>query len=102
MWPSGGAEGCFQGRLTAHSAAIMFAFVMLIGGSLSVRAEETYTSPDGKLTFSLARRWQAENAGDRVRLTAPDGTTYYVLRDTVSVLPGDSPAANPELKARAI
>jgi hypothetical protein len=74
---------------------------LLFGGAYRAGAEETYTAPDGKLTFSYPQRWQAENAGERVRLTAPDGTHYFLLRDTISSLPGDSPAANPEMKTRA-
>ena len=82
----------------------LFAAMGLVGlmaSPIPVRADN-YTAPDGKLTFSYPRRWQADNDGQRVRLTAPDGTRYFVLRDTVAATPGDSPAANAELKARAL
>jgi len=75
--------------------------VILPGGIEHAKAEETYTAPDGKLTFTFPRRWTTENVGDRVRITASDGSHFLMLKDTISVLPGESPAANPELKSRA-
>ena len=97
--------GLSRNSLPAGAALTLLTFslglALLVGGTHGARAEETYTSVDGKLTFSFPRRWQAETVGQRVRLTAPDGTHYFLDHDTISALPGDSPAANPELKTRA-
>jgi hypothetical protein len=79
----------------------VFGAFLLLGSSRSARAEDVYTAPDGKLTFSFPRRWTAENIGDKVRITAPDGTRFFLLKDTISAVPGESPAANPELRPRA-
>lgn len=88
-------------RLSARAIGVAIGLTLLLGICRSARAEDTYTAPDGKLVFSYARRWQVENVGDRVRLTAPDGTHFFLLRDTITSPSGDSPAANSELMARA-
>ncbi|HLJ53419.1 MAG TPA: c-type cytochrome domain-containing protein [Chthonomonadaceae bacterium] len=62
---------------------------------------DTFTSADGALAFEFPRRWQAEADGARIRITAPDGSHFFVTRDSISTLPGASPAANPDLNARA-
>ncbi len=98
---AGRAAG-FWPPVTISTARTLAAWglVGLLAGPSPARAD-TYTAPDGSLVFSYPRRWQAENDGPRIRITAPDGTHYFLLRDTISSLPGDSPAANPEMKVRA-
>ncbi len=76
--------------------------IIVSGSSYPLRAEETLIAPDGNLTIHYPRHWQAEASGERIRLTAPDDAHYLLLRDTISISPGVSPAANPELKKLAI
>jgi hypothetical protein len=65
-------------------------------------ARQTFQSKDNNLGFDPPKRWQVEESNDRVQLTAPDGSHYTLLRDTLSPAPSGSPATDPAMKAAAV
>ena len=72
-------------------SALMAAALCLFVAS-GVAAQQNYQSKDNNLGFDYPKRWQAAESGDRVLLTAPDGSHYTLLRDTLSPAPSGSPA----------
>lgn len=80
--------------------ALLFA-ALCLGSAFSAKAQQTFQSKDSNLGFDYPRRWQAEETGDHVLLTAPDGSHYTLLRDTLTVTLSNSLASDPVMKENA-
>src|SRR5262249_978138 len=65
-------------------------------------AQQTYQSKTNTLEFDYPRRWQAEDSGNHILLTAPDGSHYTLQRDTLPLTSDSSPATDSAIKAAAV
>src|SRR5579872_3450253 len=92
-------------QLSTHTALALLVLLSLLpcSGWAQTQNDErlTFSSGDKNLSFAYPKGWKVVEEGDKVRLTAPDGAKYALLRDTLSPVPTDDPANNAALRDTA-
>ncbi|HLK55377.1 MAG TPA: c-type cytochrome domain-containing protein [Chthonomonadaceae bacterium] len=67
----------------------------------AAHAQTSYTAPDASYRFDYPQRWKVAAQGEKLQLTAPDGSRFTLQLDPLTSPPPASPANDPNLKAEA-
>lgn len=65
------------------------------------QAQTGYTAPDESYKFDYPQRWKVEPQGEKLLLTAPDGSHYTLQQTALTAASAASPVNDPEWKERA-